>query len=106
MREKGGRGIRTGQKKRFQAIGLNFSTTQQISKSSLTSYPTKLHPLISRMANKFSSHHAGTTVIGRGTTHCMQLCEHEEADTRILVHLEDALANGSTTSLVRTVHGY
>ena len=46
---------------------------------------------------------SGTTVISRGTTHCMQLCGHEEADTRILVHLEDALANGSTTCLVRTV---
>ena len=46
---------------------------------------------------------SGTTVIGRGTSHCMQLCGHEEADTRIVVHLQDALANGSTTCLVRMV---
>ena len=46
---------------------------------------------------------SGTTVIARGTSLCMQSCDHEEADTRMLIHLQDALANGSTTCLVRTV---
>jgi len=30
-------------------------------------------------------------------------CNHEEADTRMLIHLQDALDNGATTCLVRTV---
>ena len=33
----------------------------------------------------------------------MDPTNHEEADTRILVHLKDALNNGATTCLVRTV---
>ena len=46
---------------------------------------------------------SGTAVISRGTSRSMQLCGHEEADTRIVFHLQDALATGSTTCLVRTV---
>ena len=42
-------------------------------------------------------------MIARGTSHCMESCDHEEADTRMLVHLQDALTTGSTTCLVRTV---
>ena len=33
----------------------------------------------------------------------MQPCGHEEADTRILIHLQDALEKGFATCLVRTV---
>ena len=33
----------------------------------------------------------------------MQDCDHEEADTRILLHLQDVLTNGSSNCLVRTV---
>ena len=33
----------------------------------------------------------------------MQACNHEEADTRILINLQDALDNGSTTCLAHTV---
>ena len=49
---------------------------------------------------------SGTAVIARGTSHRMEYCDHEEADTRILIHLQDALANGSTTCLVHTVQGF
>ena len=42
---------------------------------------------------------SGTTVVSRGTNRCMDSCNHEEADTRILVHLQD----GATTCFVRTV---
>jgi len=38
-----------------------------------------------------------------GNTHQMQTCNHEEADTRILIYIQDALDNGSTTCLVCTV---
>ena len=33
----------------------------------------------------------------------MEPCDHEEADTRLLVHLLDALYNGYTSCLVHTV---
>ena len=33
----------------------------------------------------------------------MPECNNEEADTRMLLHLQDALENGATTCLVRTV---
>ena len=46
---------------------------------------------------------SGTSVIARGTDHHMESCNHEEADTRMLVHLLDTIANGATTCLVRTV---
>ena len=33
----------------------------------------------------------------------MPPCDHEEADTRLLIHLQDALRNGCTNCMVRTV---
>ena len=33
----------------------------------------------------------------------MPECNHEEADTGMLLHIQDALENGATTCLVRTV---
>jgi len=35
--------------------------------------------------------------------HHMQTCNHEETDTRMLIHLQDAFDNGATTCLIRTV---
>jgi len=35
--------------------------------------------------------------------HAQFLCNHEEADTRMLVHVEGALDNGTVTCLVCTV---
>lgn len=46
---------------------------------------------------------SGTTTIHRGTDRSMAPCDHEEADTRLLIHLQDALQNGCTNCLVRTV---
>lgn len=45
----------------------------------------------------------GTSVGSTGTNYHMQACNHEEADTRIVIHLQDALDNGATTCLVCTV---
>lgn len=42
----------------------------------------------------------GPSVVSIGVSHLMQACNHEEADTRILIHLQDALDNGATTCLV------
>ena len=33
----------------------------------------------------------------------MSACDHEEADTRLIVHIVDALNKGQSTFLVRTV---
>ena len=45
----------------------------------------------------------GTSVISNGCVCHMQACNHEEADTRMLIHLLDAVTNGATTCLIRTV---
>ena len=42
----------------------------------------------------------GSSVVSVGACHPMQACNHEQADTRILIHLHD---NGAATCLVRTV---
>ena len=43
------------------------------------------------------------TVVSTSIRHNMVACNCEEADTRMLVHEQDALDNGATTCLVRTV---
>ena len=45
----------------------------------------------------------GTLVASAGGIHHMQVCNHKEGDARILIHLQDALNNGATTCLLRTV---
>ena len=42
-------------------------------------------------------------MVGTDSSHSMLPCNHEEADTRILIHLLDALEHGSSTCLVGTV---
>ena len=51
----------------------------------------------------FYSFIKGESVISSCSTHQMQSCNHEEADTRILVHVKDALDKGCRSVLVRTV---
>ena len=45
----------------------------------------------------------GSTAIIRGSNRSMGLCDHEKADTRLIVHLQDAILNGCCNCLVRTV---
>lgn len=46
----------------------------------------------------------GQSVITRGSAAPMPNCNHEEADTRIIVHLQDVLTtDGTITALIRTV---
>ena len=47
---------------------------------------------------------SGAAAILRGTDPSMVPCDHEEADTRLLIHLQDALLNNCTNCLVRTVN--
>jgi len=44
-------------------------------------------------------------VLSNGTNDEMSCCDHEEADTRIEIHLQDGLqkGNGNTNILLRTV---
>ena len=46
---------------------------------------------------------SGATMVSRGTGHCMSLCDDDDADTRIVVHLLDALDCGYAICVVRTV---
>ena len=46
---------------------------------------------------------SGTRVLTKGTSRQMIPCDHEEADTRLLVHVIDSLNAGCSTCLVRTV---
>jgi len=45
----------------------------------------------------------GPFVLTNDTTQSMPQCDHEEADTRVVIHLIDALEKGLSTCLVRTV---
>ena len=46
---------------------------------------------------------SGMRVLIKGTSRLMIPCDHEEADTRLLVHVIDSLNAGCSTCLVRTV---
>ena len=54
-------------------------------------------------ANKHAVITSGSSAIIKGSRRSMELCNHEEADTRLIVHLQDAILNGSHKLLVRTV---
>lgn len=45
----------------------------------------------------------GPFVLTNSTTHAMPQCDHEEVDTRLVVHIADALKKWLSTCLVRTV---
>ena len=103
-REKRGRGIRRKVAGRNK-IPSNWPDflRDSVNKQELFAFLSGRIELIECSEGKQIFATSGTTVISRGTSHSMQSCDHEEADTRILIHLEDALANGSNTCLVRTV---
>ena len=46
---------------------------------------------------------SGTEVLSKGTDQQMHTCDHEEADTRLLVHIVDAIQKGHSNCLIRTV---
>lgn len=46
---------------------------------------------------------SGESVATAGQDNPMPLCDHEEADSRIIVHIADAIDKGAKTILVRTV---
>ena len=46
---------------------------------------------------------SGEEALCRGSDHQILQCDHEEADTRMVFHLHDALKDGHTTCLIRTV---
>lgn len=47
--------------------------------------------------------HIGSAVITKGCDQPMHDCDHEEADTRICIHVQDALLKGAHKVMVRTV---
>ncbi len=46
---------------------------------------------------------SGESVLHSGSTNAMPNCNHEEADTRIVVHMQQALQQGMRKIEVRTV---
>ena len=46
---------------------------------------------------------SGSIVVIRGSSRSMEPCNHEEADTRLIVHLLDVIINGCCNCLVCTV---
>ena len=56
-----------------------------------------LHP------NTYSINFAGSSVVHNGPCLPMALCDHEEADTRMCVHIKDALEKGCRKVYVRIV---
>ena len=102
VREKRGKGIRrvTGQNK----IPSNWPDflRDSTNKQELYYFLSNKIALIDCPDGKQIFITSGTAVTGRGISHSMQVLEHEE-DTRMLLHLQNALTNGSSTCLVRTV---
>jgi len=45
----------------------------------------------------------GTKVLSNGVYYEMEACDHEEADTRLLVHVIDAAEKGHSNCLICTV---
>ena len=43
------------------------------------------------------------SVISMGTDQPMPRCDHEEADTRMIVHVRDSLDRGNNQIMIRTV---
>ena len=74
-----------------------------INKSCLDLFPIKLVASVHFPEIKELFIKLGSTVIIRGSNRSMGPCNHEEADTRLIVHLQDAILNGCYNSLVCTV---
>ena len=81
--------------------------------SDFLSDPTNKQELFSNLSTEVSNINvphdkeivctSGTSVIQKGNSHPTPICDHEEADTRLIVHVQDAVKNGSRTCLVRIV---
>ena len=54
-------------------------------------------------ANKHVVITSGSNAIVKGSRRSMELCNHEEADTRLKLHLLDAIINGCHRFIIRTV---
>ena len=96
-REKQGEGVRrkvAGKNK----IPTNWADFLRDHANTQELFPTSLSMQIAPMTMKFLSH-----LVSHRAVRYMTQCDHEEADTRMLIHLLDALWNGCTNCLVRTV---
>ena len=103
-REKRGKGMRreVAGKNKFPRNWIDF-LHNSVNKQQLFSFLSHKLESLECVEGKHIMTTTGTSVANVGTNHHMQACNHEEADTRILIHLQDALDNGATTCLVRTV---
>ncbi len=102
MREKRGKGVRmkVASKSRVLQSWIGFLRDDSNKKELFQFLTQKIHFLTILKANRFLSLLMSTFL---GSNHDMLPCDHEEADTRLLVHLIDALKSGCSSCVVRTV---
>ena len=72
-------------------------------KSELFSYLATMAVGIDTSKQVISTHHVNVIFKNRQDTSSLAPCMHEEADTRIFLHLEDAVCSMDTTVSIRTV---
>ena len=103
-REKRGRGMQreVAGRNKLPSNWIDF-LHNSVNKQQLFSFLTHKLESMEHIEGKYIMTTIGASVASAGGSYHMQACNHDEADTRILIHLQDALNNGSTTCLVRTV---
>ncbi|KAG1695759.1 Integrin alpha-PS2 [Nymphon striatum] len=103
-REKRGKGVRRKVLGKNKIPGnWNAFLCDPTNKQELFSFLSDIITTAELPSGKVVAITCGEKVEMNGRVHLMETCDHEEADTRILIHLQDALQHGATTCLVRTV---
>ncbi|KAG1686778.1 hypothetical protein GQR58_008588 [Nymphon striatum] len=103
-REKRGKGVRRKVLGNNKIAGnWNAFLCDPTNKQELFSFLSDIIATADLPSGKVVAITCGEKVEMNGGVHLMETCDHEEADTRILIHLQDALQHGATTCLVRTV---
>ncbi|KAG1677784.1 Amiloride-sensitive sodium channel subunit beta [Nymphon striatum] len=103
-REKRGKGVRRKVLGKNKIPGnWNAFLCDPTNKQELFSFLSDIIATAELPSGKVVAITCGEKVEMNGGVHLMETCDHEEADTQILIHLQDALQHGATTCLVRTV---
>ncbi|KAG1688828.1 Hepatic leukemia factor [Nymphon striatum] len=103
-REKRGKGVRRKVLGKNKIPGnWNAFLCDPTNKQELFSFLSDIIATAELPSGKVVAITCGEKVEMNGGVHLMETYDHEEADTRILIHLQDALQHGATTCLVRTV---
>ena len=103
MREKRGKGIRmkVASKNKIPGNWRGFYVAMA-AKKSLFNFFSKKCCLSTILKEKKFLLHLMLTLLPKAPV-IVQVCDYEEVDTRLLLHLVDALKNGCSTCIVQTV---